>query len=365
MNTLLNSVDHEYIQSCSISLVPVEFVDSTNEEAYVPRVVSMGPRYKGREELVHMEEIKLRCMLALIDRVEKNDVKPGDILEKCSKVIWDLNDQIRASYVEDISLEVYELVKIMLVDGCFLLELLITKELELDSQLSSQLNFTPCLFAPQVLKNDDVLLQAAGVSIQLAENNGVTGLDFEFQFEKGNGKLQIAALYIRKTTKAKWRNVIFWEHHKMDWKKLGSNKGNDESKNSKISNSGTCGKFTSAALIFNDLICCADDVKILKDKNIIVDHMKMSNKEFIRTMSSGVDHGIVGSDYVKMVEKLNDYSTVFLLIRIWKKLRHYFTYYFEWFFKFMKRDNNFIATVVSFATLVQAVYAIIAYHTVK
>jgi len=130
-------------------------------EAYVPRVVPMGPRYKGREELVHMEEIKLRCMLALVDRVDKNDDKRGDILEKCSKVIWGLNDQIRASYIEDISLEVYELVKIMLVDGCFLLELLITKELELDSQLSSQLNFTSCLFAPQVLKNDDVLSDLA------------------------------------------------------------------------------------------------------------------------------------------------------------------------------------------------------------
>lgn len=157
------------------------------------------------------------------------------------------------------------------------------------------------------LKRCATRLQAAEVSVQLAENKGVTGLDFEFQFEEG--KLKIAALHIRKTTKAKWRNVIFWEHHKMDWKKSGSNNGNDESQNSRISNSGTCGKFTSAALIFNDLICCADDVKILKDKNIIVDHMKMSNKEleeFIRTMSSGVDHGIVGSDYVKMVEKLNE-----------------------------------------------------------
>jgi hypothetical protein len=97
------------------------------------------------------------------------------------------------------------------------------------------------------------------------------GLDFEFKFR--DGKLEIAALIITKTTKAKWCNVIAWEHHKMDWKKSYS-KGTNESE---IYN--TCGKFTSAALIFNDLICCTDDVKFLKDKNIIVDHTKMSNKE--------------------------------------------------------------------------------------
>jgi len=37
----------------------------------------------------------------------------------------------------------------------------------------------------------------------------VTGFDFEFKFEMG--KLEIAAVHITKTTKAKWRNVIAWE----------------------------------------------------------------------------------------------------------------------------------------------------------
>jgi len=49
----------------------------------------------------------------------------------------------------------------------------------------------------------------------------------------------------------------------------------------------------------------------------------MNNKEleeFIRTMSSGVDPRIVGSGYVKIVDQLNEYSAVFLLIQIWKEL---------------------------------------------
>jgi hypothetical protein len=184
-------------------------------------------------------------------------------------------------------------------------------------------------------------------------------LDFEFQFKEG--KLEIAALIITNTTKAKWRNIIAWEHHKMDWKKSYS-KGTNESE---IYN--TCGKFTSAALIFNDLICCTDDVKFLKDKNIIVDHTKMSNKEleeFIRTMSFGVDHGIVGY-HVEMVDRLNDYTTVILFIRFLKKLGHYFTYCLEWFIKFMKKEYHFVATLLSLCTVVQTVYAIIAYQLPK
>jgi hypothetical protein len=214
------------------------------------------------------------------------------------------------------------------------------------------------------LKRCATRLEAAGVSIQqLAQDKGVKGLDFEFQFKEG--KLEIAALIITKTTKAKWCNVIAWEHHKMDWKKSYS-KGTNESE---IYN--TCGKFTSAALIFNDLICCTDDVKFLKDKNIIVDHTKMSNKEleeFIRTMSFGVDHGIVGSDYVEMVDGLNNYTTVvsfISFIRFLKKLVHYFTYCYEWFIKFMKKEYHFVATVVSLCTVVQTVYAIIAYQSPK
>ncbi|MCI26675.1 hypothetical protein A2U01_0047872, partial [Trifolium medium] len=178
-----------------------------------------------------------------------------------------------------------------------------------------------------------------------AQDKGVRGLDFEFKFEEGT--LEIAALHITKTTKAKWRNVIAWEHHKEDWKRTSSN---------------TCGKFTSAALIFNDLICCADDVKLLKDKNIIVDYTKRSNKqleEFFNTMTLGVERGEVGSSgYGKMVDELNNYyPTTYAPIRIWNTFCHLLTYRLEWFFKFMKKDYHFVATVISLLTVVQTVYA--------
>jgi hypothetical protein len=450
METLLQSLDYSYIQSYSISTVPKELKKSSKDDAYLPRVVSMGPRFKGsREELMHMEEIKLRCMLSLLHRVEEGKVVES--LTNCCILFCNLNEKIRASYVADINLDDQELAKIMLVDGCFLLELLITKRF--NDELPSHLIITTPT-ASQVLENDDVLsdltlfenqipifiihelceilfphyfkqdrnqraatinnlalsifgyslsndqslqgdpshlldvvhtfvnnkyevcidmdgtqsqnvnammelklkrcattLQAAGISIQLAQEKGVTGLDFEFKFKEG--KLEIGALIITKTTKAKWRNVIAWEHNR---KRTSSNSNN-------------CGKFTSAALIFNDLICCANDVKLLKNKNIIVDYTKKSNKEleeFFNTMTLGVEPGEVGSScYGKMVDELNKYyPTTYAPIRIWNTLCHRLTltYRLEWFFKFMKKDYHFVAAVISLLTVVQTVYALIAYH---
>jgi hypothetical protein len=191
------------------------------------------------------------------------------------------------------------------------------------------------------------------------------GLNFEFQFQ--NGELEIAQLHITKTTKTIWQNVITWEHHKMDWKNISSSKNIWEI--NRISSSSHCGKFTFVALIFNDLICRAHDVKLLKDMDMIVDDMEMSNnelKEFFRTLTFGVDHEKVGTRYVDMVDDLNEYyNAVFLPIRIWKTMCHLFMYRLEWFINFLKKDYHFVAAVVSLATIVQTVYAIVAYHLPK
>jgi len=46
----------------------------------------------------------------------------------------------------------------------------------------------------------------------ILEKVKLRGLDFNFKFEKG--ELEIEQLHITKTTKAKWCNLIAWEHHK-------------------------------------------------------------------------------------------------------------------------------------------------------
>ncbi|AES79469.1 hypothetical protein MtrunA17_Chr7g0242011 [Medicago truncatula] len=500
--TLLKSLDNGYIQSCSIPIVPEELKNSTNKEAYMPRVVTIGPRFKGsREDLLLMEEVKLRCLFYLFHRSD-GDVK--QFLLSCSEAIWKADEKIRASYVymPDIKLSQQKLANIMLIDGCFLLELLIAKGM--DSELRCQ--SSPPSPALKVLKDEDVLsdilllenqipiivlhilseilfptkfktadpkerikkinnlflsitgyshsqvqdpnyfnsphvidivhvfvnregerkshvvgnyvvpidstqhlkpklmrcasrLQAAGVTIKLAEEtaNGnccfnflwkcfggiciklhnmlvtnnqvdaleeVKGMDFYFNFEKGT--LEIAQLEITKTTKAKWCNVIAWEHHKNNWKcstVVSGINGNNQINTTHLSRN-----FTASALIFDGLICCAADVKLLKDKNIIVDHLKMSNEEleeFLHSMSFGVDLGIVDSSYVKIVDDLNDYSHSFFVLRNLKIFSHLFKGRLEWLFKFLKQNYNFVAAMLAFLTLVQTVYTVLSYHLPK
>jgi hypothetical protein len=155
METLLQSVGNNYKHSYSISIIPEEIKKTSTEDAYLPKVVSIGPRYRGsRKELLLTEEIKLHCMLSLFHRAGEAS-EAVDYFKKCSNAIWNLDDQIRASYLDDIELEQYQLTKIMLVDGCFLLELLISNGL--DDELRSCLRYSCSQPAPQAYQNDDVL----------------------------------------------------------------------------------------------------------------------------------------------------------------------------------------------------------------
>jgi len=185
----------------------------------------------------------------------------------------------------------------------------------------------------------------------ISEEVKLKGMDFKFKFEKG--ELEIEQLHITKTTKAKWCNLIAWEH--LQSKSRGG--------------SGGC-KFTLAALIFNGLICSKDDVQLLKDKKIVVDHVKMSNQklmEFFRAIAFGVDHEVVDSgSYIQMVDDINNYFDTFFIKRIWKIVSSSFTYRHHWWLlRFLNRNYNFVATVLSVLTVVQTVYAILAYNFPK
>ncbi|AES79500.2 tyrosine kinase [Medicago truncatula] len=122
----LSSVDYDgYTQSRSISIVP-EVLKKSNEDAYTPRAVSIGPRFKGsREDLLLMEEIKIRCMMYLFHR-----------------------EQLYMSVEEKLS-------------ACC--ELLISKGL--DDELPCQLK-SPAP-APQVLRDEDVLSDLALLENQI------------------------------------------------------------------------------------------------------------------------------------------------------------------------------------------------------
>ncbi|XP_020218789.1 UPF0481 protein At3g47200 [Cajanus cajan] len=111
---LLDAVDGEIYQPYSIPIVGEE-LRICNEKAYEPKVVSIGPRFKGRRELLPMEEIKLRCMLHLLNRIpyhdlmEITDQKYIDPIENGMRLMLDLDAVVRASYGEEIKFNSYDL----------------------------------------------------------------------------------------------------------------------------------------------------------------------------------------------------------------------------------------------------------------
>ncbi|KAE9618151.1 hypothetical protein Lal_00041864 [Lupinus albus] len=119
----LGSLDHREVKSFISSIASVSNkLRKHNEEAYSPKLVTIGPIHRGTSSnLLAMEEHKWRYMLALLHRTQN----PVSTLDECGKIILGLDDAVRASYGGNIKYDPHELAKIMLLDGCFLLELLL------------------------------------------------------------------------------------------------------------------------------------------------------------------------------------------------------------------------------------------------
>lgn len=119
----LGSLDHREVKSFIGSIPSVSSkLRKHNEEAYSPKLVTIGPIHRGSSShLLAMEEHKWRYMLALLHRTQN----PVSTLDECGRVILGLDDAVRASYGGNIKYDPHELAKIMLLDGCFLLELLL------------------------------------------------------------------------------------------------------------------------------------------------------------------------------------------------------------------------------------------------
>ncbi|KAK9291288.1 hypothetical protein L1049_009477 [Liquidambar formosana] len=119
----LASIQLQLSKGSSIRRAPNQ-LRKVDEEAYSPRIVSIGPLHssttKDRDHLLAMDELKLLYTVYLVHRT----TDPNKILHQCGEAIFKLaDDRVRPSYAEDIKFKRGELAEIMLVDGCFILEL--------------------------------------------------------------------------------------------------------------------------------------------------------------------------------------------------------------------------------------------------
>ncbi|KAJ7980387.1 hypothetical protein O6P43_003670 [Quillaja saponaria] len=124
--------------SNTIFRVP-EKLRNGNEKVYVPNEVSIGPFHHGKETLQVMEDHKWQYLYALLSR------KPNleEILNGCVKALRELEQRARKCYAEEIQLTSNQFVEMMLVDGCFIIELLFKYALKGLRRLGDPLFTTP------------------------------------------------------------------------------------------------------------------------------------------------------------------------------------------------------------------------------
>ncbi|KAK1393736.1 hypothetical protein POM88_012792 [Heracleum sosnowskyi] len=155
--------------------IPIE-LRAIKLKAYTPQMVSIGPLHRDKPELQNMEKEKRRYMSCFLDRVveaDRENIKINDescenscqtlARTKCSKVILDLEEETRAWYAEDVKLDEHQLAEMLLLDGCFILELFYKcKLINIQNNKIQSLSTDPLsgnLTMVQILRSDLMLLE--------------------------------------------------------------------------------------------------------------------------------------------------------------------------------------------------------------
>ncbi|KAF5463289.1 hypothetical protein F2P56_019212 [Juglans regia] len=110
LNTPLSS------DQCCIYRIPT-LLRKLNEEAYTPQVISIGPFHHGTKRLEPMEKLKLKYFQRFLQRIDFN------VLETLVNTIKLNEESVRNCYAETINFSSDDFVKLILVDGIFIIEL--------------------------------------------------------------------------------------------------------------------------------------------------------------------------------------------------------------------------------------------------
>jgi hypothetical protein len=123
-----------------------------NEKAYIPDAFSIGPLHHGCPNLKATEKIKAKYLQGLISRSHY-----PELLRTLIKSIMEVEKEARECYAEAIDYSPEQLVKIFVVDGCFLIELFRKNAyLELREK-DDPIFFISCML--QFLSHDLILLE--------------------------------------------------------------------------------------------------------------------------------------------------------------------------------------------------------------
>ncbi|KAM7489036.1 hypothetical protein LguiB_026520 [Lonicera macranthoides] len=218
-----------------------------NMKAYVPEIVAIGPYHHNKGKLGRMDEYKKNYVGSLIER-EHKDIKTF------VAALTTLEPEISVSYVKPLSLNEDELIKMMVIDGCFIIELLELVDLAV-------LFFCGILLG----KGHGDSKQEAGIRIEKNE-----GTIFDIKIE--NKTLEISPLIIKDKTDSILQNRIAHEQYDEYYPRIS---------------------FVSDYVkVLDCLINSPKDDEILRQSGIIVNWK--SNDEGFSTMFNDIYESVVG-----------------------------------------------------------------------
>ncbi|XP_043705187.1 UPF0481 protein At3g47200-like [Telopea speciosissima] len=127
VSMLVESIEKELQQvptlpsNCTIYRVPV-MLRKVKPEAYTPHLVTIGPFHRNKQHLKPMETHKLQYLNEFLRR--NSQVNVVDYIN----ALTDLEEKARKCYSEIINLKKDEFIKMLLMDGCFILELFLRRD---------------------------------------------------------------------------------------------------------------------------------------------------------------------------------------------------------------------------------------------
>lgn len=115
ITAMVNKAEPPMTSDCCIYRVPYD-IRRLNEDVFAPKVISIGPFHHGHHRLEHMERYKLLYL-------KKFSEREGITLDTLINFVEEIEPSVRRCYSEKIELSWEKLVKVILVDSCFLFEL--------------------------------------------------------------------------------------------------------------------------------------------------------------------------------------------------------------------------------------------------
>ena len=116
ISKIVKRTEFQLLEDCRIYKLP-RFLRKWNEEAYTPQVISIGPFHHKSSRVKAMEEHKERYFRSFMKRSERN-------IEYLVGTVREMEERIRGCYEVTIDLTSDSFVKMILLDACFILELL-------------------------------------------------------------------------------------------------------------------------------------------------------------------------------------------------------------------------------------------------